>query len=365
MTVFSKASKYLFHISKYLGFAPYRLSGDGTLKLSKRALVWSVILSIFWACLLTIGVTRNIQHEVLGNKTSFFLVVTEIEKTSAVIAFTVSAFGTLCSCKKIIKVTNKLISLSQHILLDLSAFHFFLTRIIPSTLGLLLLGLMCNCLDITNYIILIALTLITCIVYAGTYIPVLQFSDSVTVIGKCVAYVNKRLTDTENELIATEPLCQNNKFMIRSGLYFKKERGTNYTQFNELETLPHLDSLDDFFINASCFNIKLRDQISFASRFHGNLCDVIQFLNSAFSLQALIILADVFVKISVCVFFSVCVVIEGGGQLQEIILFFIVCSSAFVKLAAFVYPCITSTEEVSPYHLYRKVNGNIKQQSPS
>jgi hypothetical protein len=280
------------------------------------------------------------------------LIVAEIDRTSSIIAYVISTWATIYNCRKIMDVTNNLICLdtgTEQPFLTFSTMFFFHTRVIPFTMGVVLLGLIYNSLQMLPKIAFIVITPICFVFYLGSYIPVLQFSDSVTIYGRFVIYLNKQLDEIHNKMCSIESICGNNQSTTGSRIHLKTEQGLNYeyTQFNQLEIFSHPSGTNESFLRARSFNTNLRRRISHIARFHNTLCDIIQNLNSAFSLQVLVNVVDVFVKISAGLFCSVCILMEGVVEFRGFIIVFVSCSFALLKILTLVRPCIASTDEVS------------------
>jgi hypothetical protein len=206
----------------------------------------------------------------------------------------------------------------------------------------------------------------------GPFVVVVQFASFFLLCIRLFSYINTRLTEILTEVSFPARGSPMTPPSLRSEFPSAKPHLSRISSFQVTSSKltprhSHASAMSTFRSQVFCvcptdltqhvnknpksllssgFISHLRLRISSLIDFHDDLCDVVRSINSAYSLQILVNVAEAFVCITVSLFCSYFIPSRGNrGKILHVLMLLIYCG--LVKLMVILGACTTCTEEVS------------------
>jgi len=374
MEQFYKAMKPLFYVSRILGIAPYSLAAEGNLTVSLPAVIYSIIFNVL---IVSLPLGTRIHTGKLGDVSTTS--VTDIGKNILIMATlftcTLSASISLFRCRELINIFKHVLCLCT-LTEELFVFHRRFTVI-----KLLLLGcvpfcivyiLFCATLDnpLKGFLIMPFVFPLLC----GPFLVVVQFACLILLSKRSFSCINKCLGDfltkvsppTLDNLITLSSLSsclhstnpEHTKVSSISLSSHRRKPGCSHlfevsTSLSQIvsacpRNLTSHVNIDYTCLSSPKFAVGLRVQILSLINFHNELCVMVRYINSVYSLNILVNVANAFVCITVSLYFLDFLPTQPCHGKYSLIFIFIICWS-LMKLLVLLCACTSCTEEVSKY----------------
>lgn len=264
----------LFYVSKFLGFAPYALMKNGKLIPSSIAKKYSIIL-----CIVVIAAEIKVFAVEVMKDTPLLLVGLVLLSLSSVVTHILSVFMSINGSKKFIRISEKINIFDSmfHQTLDVRKKQFY-SLVAQIMIGSISLG---SYLFWANIYIGNkeekwegVVTKLICVL--GDYIIVLQYTNLVVIFGQYFSHINIQLIELDR-IFSQKPTARH----VETGNFF-----ISHVSITSAKPVRH----------------ELRDRVSCFMDLYEKLFDATRFIDSAYSLQILLIVAKIFVHITFCLY---------------------------------------------------------------